>query len=1086
MKKRLLSISFFILVSLSSVFGQFGKNKVQYEEYDWVFIQTKHFDIYFDSKSTTIAEFTAAAAEDAIAHLIKDMDFLINNRISLIVYDSHNDFQETNTTDSYLSQGIGGFTEPFKNRVVFPFEGDYHKFRHVIHHEMVHAVIQDMLFGGNLQNRVKSNISLNLPLWFHEGLAEFLSTGWETNTDMFIRDAIINEYLPEINRLSGYFAYRGGQSVFRYIADTYGREKIGELLHKIKDLGNLERALKSAIGLDLKQLNNRWKKSLKREFWPEISEMKDPEEIAKRLTDNEKDGGFYNTSPSMSPQGDKIAFISDRDIYLNLFIMNSLNGKVIKKISNFARQYDLEELNVLFPSVTWAPDNIRLAISKKGAGKDIVEIIDTEEEDYYELPFQLDGIETTSWSPDGKFLAFIGHNSQQSDIYIWDFEKEKLTNLTDDIFTDQTPSWSPDSKKIFFTSDRGDILELDSLENKDFFMFNHDFTQRDIYSVSLDSGKIERITDWELSMERFPVISNDGKSMLFTSDFNGIENLYKKRIVLTEKDTVDSVTDLPAYPLTNSLNGITQISASSDRKKLVFTTLFKPGYNIFLINNPFMIQPVADELPLTDYMYSLLHPEEFEIKKDSTFRKINLDSLGTVSVKDTVIYTGKDSSEIPLDSLKTTAEKEDGFSIFSGQVVSESDTIRTEKVDYSDYVFGQDSETPVRKNSVRDSLKLFDEKLDKNGNYLVHNYKVDFSPDMINASATISTYYGLLGSTYLSFSDMLGNHRLIGVTGFQIDLKNSDYGLAYYYLAKRINYGVEFFHTARFVFLYGAEKQELYRYSNMNAAVSASYPLSSYYRIDASLTYMHVKSENLDNYLVPNTTTIYIVPMLSFVHDNVMWGYTSPIQGTRYNITVFGNPGVTGAGQSFYSITWDLRRYFRFFYDNSFVFRISGGYSGGPNPQRFFLGGVDNWINRTFATGTIPIYSPADFAFLSPALPLRGYNYSEQIGSKYVLMNLELRLPVIRYLLTGPLPLLFQNVIGTAFLDVGTAWNEDRNLKLFAKGESGSLLTDQLLLGMGIGFRANFIFLWRFDWGWPYNFNRFGKAKFYLSMGLDF
>ena len=147
----------------------------------------------------------------------------------LIVYNSHNEFQETNTSDSYLSQGIGGFTEPFKNRVVFPFEGSYSKFKHVIRHELVHAIMRDMLYGGTIQNIIAKGITLQLPIWYHEGMAEYLSSDWETNSDMFIRDAIINEYLPDINRLGGYFAYRGGQALFRYIAQTYGEEKIAEL-----------------------------------------------------------------------------------------------------------------------------------------------------------------------------------------------------------------------------------------------------------------------------------------------------------------------------------------------------------------------------------------------------------------------------------------------------------------------------------------------------------------------------------------------------------------------------------------------------------------------------------------------------------------------------------------------------------------------------------------------------------------------------------------------------------------------------------------------------------------------------------------
>ncbi len=1082
--KLITQILLLIFFVSSQIFAQFGKNRVHYKDYDWVFIQTTHFDIYFSKNSKTITEFTAAAAEDALGKIMKDLNYEINNRISIIVYDSHNDFQETNTTDGYLSQGIGGFTEPFKNRVVFPFEGDYKKFRHVIHHELVHAVMQDMLYGGSIQNRISKNITFQLPQWFHEGLAEFLSSGWETNTDMFIRDAIINNYLPDIQNLSGYFGYRGGQALFKYISDTYGREKIGELLHKTKGMGNLKSGIKASLGLSIEDLNTKWKKAIKKEYWPEVGTKSDPDEFAKRLTNNKKDGGFYNTSPAISPQGDKIAFISDRDIFLNLFIMDATSGKVIKKISNFSRKYDLEELNLLFPSVTWSPDNEHIAISKKGPGKDIIEIVDANTEDYYELPFEFDGIQSTSWSPDGKKLAFSASNNKQSDIYIWNFDSKKLNHLTNDIFSDFGPSWSLNSKHVYFTSDRGKFYN-NVKPDSSFEMYKHDFNLRDIYSITADSSRtITRITNWELSTQQYPIESYDGKSIIFVSDYSGIENIYRKRIVLTKKDTVNSIANLPALPLTNSLNGISQISSNSGRNKLVFTTLFKPGYNIFILNNPFLIKPVSKKLPFTHYMSGLIKYGKSEVlfaHYDSTTSYANADSSYIIET-DSIKTDSNSGKFVSLENDSTDSSMQ----IFSGQYSDESDTTMRNK-DYSHFIFGNDSEEGTDSSEAKlKKEKLFNKKLDKNGNYLVHKYKVDFSPDMIYANAAVSTYYGLQGTTVLSFSDMLGNHRLIGVTGFQIDLKNSDYGLAYYYLPKRITYGVELFHTARFVYLPGVSQSDLYRYTNVSGVVSASYPLNSYFRFQSSLTVMNVTGDNLDNPSVPSQNSVYVVPMLSFIHDNTLFGYTSPIQGTRYNVTVFGNPGLSNAKQSFYSITWDYRKYFRFFYDNSFVIRFSGGYSGGANPQRFFLGGTDNWINRTFATGFIPISSPADFAFLSPALPLRGYRYSEQIGTKYSLLNLELRLPVIRYLLTGPLPLLFQNVLGTAFIDAGMAWDKNSDLRLFHRDSDGKISTDRLLIGMGFGIRTYFLFLWKFDWAWQYNFQGFSNPRFYVSMGVDF
>ena len=175
---------------------EFGRNKVQYTRFHWSYIQTDHFDIYFSDGGQYLAEFAATAAESAYTSISKSFRYQLVNRVPIIVYNSHNDFQQTNVVNSYLEEGIGGVTELFKNRMVLPFEGDYKKFRHVIHHELVHAVINDMFYGGSIQSIIANNITLQLPIWFNEGLAEFEALRWDTDSDMFLRDATVHEYLP--------------------------------------------------------------------------------------------------------------------------------------------------------------------------------------------------------------------------------------------------------------------------------------------------------------------------------------------------------------------------------------------------------------------------------------------------------------------------------------------------------------------------------------------------------------------------------------------------------------------------------------------------------------------------------------------------------------------------------------------------------------------------------------------------------------------------------------------------------------------------------------------------------------------------
>ena len=329
------------IFALNSVLAQgFGQNKVQYKDFDWRFIQSEHFDVYFYEGGYDIARFTAEVAESAYVALQHDFQYDLVERVSIITYKSHNDFQQTNVVYSFLSEGIGGVTELFKNRVVVPYEGSYSQFRHVIHHEMVHAVMNDMLYGGSIQSLVSGQVA-QVPLWFSEGLAEYESMRWDTRLDMVVRDATLTGYLPPIDFLD-YFPYQGGASVFRYIAQKYGNEKIGEILNKIKGSFSFQNAFKSAIGIDFKELTEEWQRKMKREYWPDIADREEPSEIAKPLTDHRDDRSYINSSAAISPQGDKIVFLSNRDGKMSVYLMDVLEGKIIRKIIKSECDVNLE------------------------------------------------------------------------------------------------------------------------------------------------------------------------------------------------------------------------------------------------------------------------------------------------------------------------------------------------------------------------------------------------------------------------------------------------------------------------------------------------------------------------------------------------------------------------------------------------------------------------------------------------------------------------------------------------------------------------------------------------------------------------
>ncbi|MBI4418310.1 MAG: PD40 domain-containing protein, partial [Ignavibacteriales bacterium] len=1030
----------------------FGKNKVQYRTFDWQFIQTNHFDVYYAQDGYELASFSGHSAEEAYEAIRTLFRYEITNRISIVVHNSHNEFQQTNVVGEYMEEGIGGVTELFKNRIVLPFEGNYQNFRRVIHHELVHAVLNDMFYGGSIQALLASRSPLVLPLWMNEGLAEYSALRWDTNSDMFLRDATIHNYLPPIDYLGGYFAYRGGQSVWHYIATKYGEQKISEILHRLKSTRNIEQGFRGTIGLTIKELSERWQKEQKVLYWPDIAKREEPADYARRLTDHTKLQNFYNTSPAISPQGDRIAFISERDDYFDVYLMSATDGDIIRKVVSGQRTSNFEELHLLTPGITWSPDGKKIALAVKAGERDAIMIIDSETRDEVKISFDLDGIFSVDWSQDGKALAFVGQKAPQTDIYLYNLETRTLKNLTNDIFSDSDPVISPDGKTVYFCSDRKGYTDPSSLP-VGFSMSKFEFSGTDLYSVSVETGVITRIGGTPWSDESSPVVSSDGKKLLYISDRNGINNVY-------EHDLTTGID----RPITNSLTGIYQLSLSHDGSKMAFSSLTEAGFDVFVMRVPFERSLSVQELEPTEFikrLRDLPRTEKPVVTLTSTEQ-----SSDTVAVRGDVIVIA-DSAQAGIEHDKQSGRDLRGF-VFSEEVMQDTSSGR------------------------RADPALFDvaDNVDVDGNFVPRKYKLNFTPDLVYGTAGYSTFYGVEGSTLMAFSDMLGDHQIIFQTNLLLDLRNSDYGLVYYYLPERIDFGFQGFHSARFLYItnrFGVPT--LYRFRQWALGAMASYPIDRFRRLDLSVMWLNLSRDNLDDARERSQRRSFVLPLLSYVRDNSIWkgGWFGPNNGMRFNATLYGSAKFGSSSLDLQTFTLDYRSYSPLFKDFIFVFRGTAGLSNGKDRQNFFIGGNEGWINRRFDGNTFPIINVEDYAFLTPVLPLRGFNYNAQTGTRYALVNLEARFPLIRYLIGGSiLPLGFQNILGAAFLDVGSAWSHTGQWQTFRRTPSGSLRTKDLLIGMGIGTRLFFFgFPIRFDIAWNYDWAELSRPVYYVSIGPE-
>ena len=1039
---KIQKIILIILIFTLNSFGQFGKNKVQYKQFEWKYIQSNHFDIYYNGNNKKIAKYTATNVEKSYLSIKDLFNWPLQKRYSIIIYNSHNDFQQTNTTQGSLSEGVGGFTELFKNRVIVPFTGSYKDFRHTLHHELVHAVMNDMYYGGSIQSLVSGHVKLQIPLWIAEGSAEFESLRWDTKSDMFMRDLALNSTIPPIEYISGYYVYKAGQSVLKFVNDTYGKKKLTEFYSSMKKTSNVKKAIKETFKIKQEEFNKKWEKYLKKEYWTDIRSTDDIGEIAVQLTDHVKLKTAQNVAPAISPSGTKIAFMSDRKGYADIYVMNSQDGSDVEKIVSGQRKASLEELKWVTPGISWSPNSKKIIFATKSGEYDALVIVDIESEKQEVIEIKkLNGIYSVAWNSKYKnIVAFSGHNGLQSDIYYYNFKKKKLVNLTKDKYSDSNPQWNEKGDKIIYVSER------DRADDK--IVLRHPY-QNDLFEYDLRKKKKYQLTNTDYD-EDYPFYDPNGRGIIYSSDKNGIFNIYVKK--------VDSVA---SYPITNITGGIFHLNIDKNGNSLVMSAFKNGGWDIYRMSSPFKLPKKT--LQLTKF-------------RKNQFKKENFDSNTIVKIDTT------SKSSFTVSELKKPESHQE----------------------YKDFIFVP---TMLKRNSAYSqsdsSINLDSSKImTKAGEYKSNKYKTKFSVDLVNNQFAYSTFYGFQGQAMFMFSDVLGDHHIFIGTDLYIDLKNSDYSLSYFYLKKRMNFGMSYFNQSDQYYTYHYFPEEGYydgvivRYGSHGGSFYTDYPINKFYRIEANATYLNVSREILDQRVNLYESVQTAISSIAFVKDNTLFSYTAPMDGMRYRVQLEYMPKFGSDSPTYQSVTVDIRKYFKINFNYHFAFRFTGGESWGETPQIFMLGGVSNWLNYRynadapiFGNNTSNFSDDLEMYYLTKYVtPVRGVRYFEKYGSKYFLMNFEFRFPFIEYAkFRFPLPVNLWQVRGVIFCDVGSAWNGkfdplvNNNYSPFGN-EHNDLITST---GYGLRIFLGY-FLLRIDTAWEYDGTGFSKPRYLFSLGGDF
>ena len=430
----------------------FGQNKVRYQPFDFQVLTTEHFDVYYYSETREVVPEAARMAERWYARLSKALQHDLSRRQPLILYASHPAFEQTNAIYGDLGEGVGGVTEALKRRIVVPFAGPLAETDHVIGHELVHAFQYDIVGQGRSQT-MGLTTAARLPLWFMEGMAEYLTLGADDpHTAMWMRDAAQVNKLPNYGRLedSRYFPYRFGQSLWAYLTGRFGEDAVARVLKAAGRSGDVRQALQSTLGVPADSIIMGWHRALRDWEGPLARRTEPTRKAATPLVIARRGIGRMNLGPALSPDGRQLVFYSERgQLSIEMYLADATSGKVIRAITRSTVDAEMQNLGFVNSGGEWSPDGRRFAFSTVSRGRPVLSVMDVASGRIVRrAPFaDLGEVFHPTWSPDGRRIAFSALGHGVTDLWVFDLESGALRRLTNDDWADLQPAWSPDGKE---------------------------------------------------------------------------------------------------------------------------------------------------------------------------------------------------------------------------------------------------------------------------------------------------------------------------------------------------------------------------------------------------------------------------------------------------------------------------------------------------------------------------------------------------------------------------------------------------------------------------------------------------------------
>lgn len=1049
---------------------EFGKNRVQYQDFLWQHYKFGALETYFYKGGRDVARYTAISAHRHLKQLEQTFDYALDERLQFVVYNSLTDFRQSNIGLSNDEQfNIGGVTRIVGTKIFVYNEGDRALLDKQVRSGIAQVMLDQMMYGGNWREVIKNSTLLNLPEWYTKGLIDHVGRGWDAQIESRVKDGVLSGRFDKFNRLEGEEAELAGHMIWRYVSDVYGESVVPNILYMTRVSRNAESGFLFVLGVSLKTLSEECVAYYRDRFVAQDRDRKAM--VADELPVRNKRTIGY-TQFEVSPNGRYAAWVSNELGRYKVYVYDISNKK--RKVIVRGEHRLNRIIDKSYPVLAWHPNSRGLSYIIEKKGEPFLRTYSLDDKKTSVKPvLNVEKVLDLAYSPDGQNIVFSAVREGRTDLYLYYIIGNRQEQLTDDQWDDLDPRFVDNGSRIIFSSDRTD----DTLRTGGEVALTQGMKDIFLFDLSTRSPLLTRLSNTPSASETKPA-AFDSVNYTFLSDAGGSVNRW-----LVHYDSAVSRVDTTVHyryftrneRLTNYNRSILEqeVDARSGR---------------------------YSELSFTDgaYRFHMGRTDEGRTAQNDAGTDAGPDQRGTATggavtddmspvVKvDPVVPRTPAVDEVDVSNYRFTDDSADpagGTGAGDGSVAADGAPVLAKR-DSVHKAFAFPEQRNYNLNFTTDEVLTQVDNSYSNGFYQPINGADNLNP-------------GLSAVTKMAISDLFEDRKIVGGYRLALDLNNNDWLLQYTNLKNRVDKEITFQRQALQTFI-GFNVLKIHTHT-LN--FKFSYPFSELSSV--RLTFMErydrlvFQSTDINSLRAKNDNDITTGVKLEYVFDsslprglNLWTGWKAKVFGEYYI-----NPDEKESEMTVVGL--DIRHSMRVHREIIWVNRLAGSSSIGNRRVLFFLGGVDNWIFPKFDT-SIPIDVSQPFYYQGLATPVRGFFYNVRNGNSFGVWNSELRVPLFRWLLNRPIRSdFFHNFQLATFVDAGAAWTgpdpyspeNSFNTQVYDNNPLTITIKNQrepIVAGYGFGMRTRLLgYYVRADWAWGIDDGVILPPVFYFSLALD-